>query len=66
MILYNVAYDSPSDKTTRHYCDFPMGRKDALKYLRLFRERYVGKPYPNGEGFYDFRNARLVELRVGE
>lgn len=66
MVLYNVAYDSPSDGTTRHYCDFPMTRKEASRYLRIFRDRFVAKPYPNGQGFYDFRNPRLVEIRVPE
>jgi hypothetical protein len=61
--LYMVVYEDL--KGVKHdYNAFPLGRKDAMRYLRLFRSRFVGKPYPNGKGFYDYRNVRLVEVEV--
>jgi len=58
-IVYNILYDR-GDGTTSLYlaanCDF----RTAELYRDMFKERYVGKPYPNGKGWYPFRDPVIV------
>lgn len=55
---YNVYYDRPEG--TSEYLSIWCDRDTAIKWLRYFRRKYVGKPYPNKKGYYPFTNARLV------
>jgi len=59
---WNVAYtDERGD--TKHYlaCHVPTYEK-ALLYARSFNQKYGGKPYPNGKGFYSFSQAVPVRI----
>jgi hypothetical protein len=60
--MYNVAYDAPDG--VRHYLrDAVPTRELAEVYRAKFAARYVGKPYPNGRGWYPFTDPRVVRVR---
>lgn len=64
--MYHVTYDAPDG--LRLYCVQPMSLAVATEHLAKFKARYLnpdgtGRAYPNGEGFYPFRNPVIV--RVG-
>ena len=59
MTKYNVAYDD-SKGNTYIYCQSPMPLAIAEKYKDKFINRYVNKPYPNGKGYYDYHNVRVI------
>lgn len=59
--LYNVAYDD-SHGNTKHYCVDAMSYPIAEKYRDLFIDRYQNKPYPNGKGYYDVHNVRIISI----
>lgn len=58
---YHVIYDAPYG--VRAYCREAMDWKTAQAILAEFTEKYVGKPYPSGRGFYPFTNPRIVKAR---
>lgn len=60
--MYNVEYDAPDG--TRRYLAESCDHATATKQCAVFTERYVGKPYPNGLGYYPFTNPRVVEIRA--
>ncbi len=39
-------------------------REEAQRYCDIYTERYDGKPYPNGLGFYKCTNFRVVEINI--
>ena len=59
--MYNVAYDHNGN--TKLYCIDSMDHAEAERQLNNFIARYVGKPYPNGKGFYPFTNVRIVRIK---
>ena len=65
--MFNVLYDTPDG--TKVYCLCSMPLDEAKRQVRKFRERYMerqpdgtwkGKAYPNGKGFYQVSNVRIV------
>lgn len=58
MKLFHVIYDSPEGIST--YTLVPTNKKEAEALCESFRERYVGKPFPNGRGFYPYTNPRVI------
>lgn len=68
MSVYNVAYTSGG--AVRIYCMQDMSLIDALVQMRRLIEKYMSadgtpKPYPNGKGFYDVKEPRIVVRRAG-
>lgn len=59
---YNVAYDGPEGK--HYYLAECTSKEVAEKECEKFRDKYVGKPYPNGKGWYPFTNPRVVLVRT--
>lgn len=58
---YNIAYEK-EDGRTFHYLCVPVELEEARKWLKDFKDRYVDKPYPNGKGFYNVSNPRIVRV----
>lgn len=61
MPLYNVAYDTPEGR--RIYCQQWADHETMERMLALWKQRYGengGKAYPNGKGFYNVSNPRIV------
>lgn len=58
--MFQVVYDAPDG--LRSYCVQPMSESEAQAVCEKFRDKYVGKPYPNGKGFYPFKNPRVVRI----
>lgn len=58
--MFNVAYDHNGQ--SKLYCVEAMDHNEAERQLNNFISRYVGKPYPNGKGFYPFTNPRIVRI----
>jgi hypothetical protein len=63
--LYAVIYDRP-EELGHEYCLEAMDYATAERMLALFKARYLdadgrGKAYPNGKGFYEVSNPRIVE-----
>jgi hypothetical protein len=58
-VEYNVMYDR-GDGTSSTYLLCWVSKSEAVKWAKDFTERYVGKPYPNGKGWYPFNNVRVV------
>lgn len=59
--MYNVAYDDTNGTKLYLVCPVPT-LEQAIFYMRICREKYVGKQYPNKRGFYDVRNVRIVTV----
>lgn len=59
-VMFNVEYDTARGVHTylAHNCD----RATAERLAVQCRERYVGKPYPNGKGVYDVTDVRVVSV----
>ena len=55
---YNIAYDIGGE--TSLYLALDTDHETAKEWLQKFVDKYIGKPYPNGKGFYPFTNARIV------
>lgn len=34
--------------------------EEAERYVSYYTQTYEGKPYPNGKGYYPFKNFRVV------
>src|SRR3546814_11711312 len=58
--MFNVRYDTPS--SFRLYLNEPTDIITAWSQCHKFHEKYVGKPYPNGKGYYPFTNPRVVAV----
>ena len=58
--LYRVLYNNGDE--VRSYTVDDMPKHIAERYLKRFKDTYVGKPYPNGKGFYPFTNPRVVPV----
>jgi hypothetical protein len=59
---WNVVYDR-GDGTTSIYNGVPLNNvKEAEKLLEDFKEKYVGKQYPNKKGWYSFANPRIEPI----
>lgn len=56
--IWNVIYDTPYG--TKTYLMVNVDRKTALYWARKCKEKYVGKPYPNGKGYYQVWKVRVV------
>lgn len=59
--MFQVVYDAPDGLRT--YCVQPMTEHKANMVCESFRAKYVGKPYPNGKGYYPFTNPRVVRVK---
>ena len=60
--MFNVEYDR-GDGTVSRYCMVPLTTREQAEEVRKnFEDRYVGKLYPNGKGFYPFTNPRVVRV----
>jgi transcriptional regulator of met regulon len=62
--MYNVMYDLPNGKT-RLYLLNHTTLPEAHKYCEVFRTKYVGQPFPNARGVYEFTNPRVVRVFGG-
>lgn len=60
-MAFNVDYDAPRG-TQRYLALNAATRAEAEVYVKDFQRLYVGKPYPNGKGWYPFTNPRVVEV----
>lgn len=58
--MFNVQYDTARGPCTYLYFNVET-REEAEQWALACRERYEGKPYPNGKGFYDVSNVRVIE-----
>lgn len=58
--MFRVLYDAPDG--IRSYTVDPMELPVAIEQCLQFRSKYVGKPYPNGRGFYPFSNPRIIQI----
>ena len=63
MLEYNVQYYAPDG--VRTYCLAWADLATMERVLKNFKASYLnkdgtGKAYPNGKGFYPFRNPRIV------
>ena len=61
--MFNVFYDTSTRRRVA-YCQAKMSHQEALGQLARFKIRYLdrsgrGRAYPNGQGRYDIRNARV-------
>ncbi len=52
MTFYNVHGVLPNGAISSPFCKCDMDRKTAGEYAKSYAARYVGKPYPNGTGYY--------------
>jgi hypothetical protein len=64
--MFNVRYEGPNG--SRHYCSEPCDLDTAKRMLKSFKTKYFNedgapKAYPNGKGFYPFRNPRIVRVK---
>jgi hypothetical protein len=60
---YNVGYDAPDGFRTylQQWVDHDTAKMYLAKWCALYlNDDGTGKPYPNGKGFYPFRNPRIV------
>lgn len=62
-MLYQVVYFAPDG--VRTYCIDDMDFETANEHLEKFKSLYLddkgrGKAYPNGKGFYPFKNPKVV------
>lgn len=63
--MYNVEYDR-GDGTKSLYLGLNVRTEaEAQLYADRFNEKYHGKPYPNGKGFYPFGKAYVVSVTEG-
>lgn len=58
MNTFNVAYNAPDG--VRLYLSFNTTKEIAEEWRDKFEAKYVGKPYPNGKGWYPFTHPRVV------
>lgn len=56
---FNVAFEGPSGATVL-YLGMNSSYEQARQKAEIFAETYVGKPRPDGKGFYQFTNPRVV------
>lgn len=61
MERYNVVYEI-GDGVKYTYLLSNVSLKGAEEWRDHFIRLYVGKPYPNGKGFYPFCNVRVEEV----
>lgn len=61
--MFNIAYEKEDGRTFHYLCEPVRTEQEAIKWLNKFREKYVGKPFPNGNGFYKVFNPRIVKVR---
>lgn len=60
---FNVRYDR-GDGTSSLYLAIDVdNEREAQKWADEFSNRYVGKPYPNGKGWYPFTNVQVIEIK---
>lgn len=67
-MLYNVAYDRLDGSTELYLGSHVKTHKEAEVWLKQWKEYYLdkdGKPkaYPNGKGFYQVKNPRIVVVK---
>ena len=55
--IWNVFYDTPEG--TRTYLSVPVDKQTAMIWARKCKAQYVGKPYPNGKGYYPVSRVRV-------
>jgi hypothetical protein len=60
--MWNVAYQDGNGFTKLYLGSNVPTYEEALKWAKKFNEKYVGKPYPNGKGFYPFGKAVPVRM----
>lgn len=65
MKKFNVFYQFEGE--VRTYCAMNMDLAEAKRQLKDFCDLYLnpdgsGKPYPNGRGFYKFKNPKIVRV----
>lgn len=63
--MFNVDYEKNGE--TFYYLDRNVGIDLAFESLDAFQRRYLnedgtGKKYPNGKGFYNFTNPRVIKV----
>lgn len=57
---YKILYDDARCGETKSYCLSPLDLATAMVYAHKCHGLYVGKPYPNGKGWYEISNVRVV------
>lgn len=68
-LRYNITYETSEGR--KFYCLYDMDFGEVKKQLKAFKSRYLNsngtaKQYPNGKGFYDVKNPRIVEKYKGD
>lgn len=61
--MYNVQYEDRDGEKYQYLSLDVEDRVVARKFARLCRKLYVNKPYPNGRGFYDVHNVRVIRVK---
>lgn len=61
MNRYNVVYEM-GDGVKYTYLGSNVSLKEAEEWKDKFVKQYIGKPYPNGEGFSAFCKVRVEKV----
>lgn len=40
----------------------PTSHKEATNWAIVYRNKYIGKPYPNGKGHYPWTDFKVVKV----
>ena len=59
-IMWNVKYKY--NGIPRLYLTFNVSKPAAEKYAKVLADKYVGKPYPNGKGFYPVTDVEVITV----
>lgn len=57
--MFNVLYINQG-QPVRYLEAWVESREEAQRHCDSFNERYPGKPYPNGKGFYPYSRAKVI------
>lgn len=61
--MYNVEYYDPRSNVKRKYLIMDVATpEEAEEHRKKFENKYVGKPYPNGKGWYPFIQPSVVKV----
>jgi len=63
MVEWNVSFICPKRGKLYYLGVWVDSYSTAKHYLKVFSDKYVGKPYPNGKGVYPFTDPK-VEYRT--
>ncbi len=62
--MYNIVYEKSTNPGEIYtYLGVDSDYETCQKYLTIFYNKYVGKPYPNGKGWYPCINPRIARVK---